>query len=306
MYKIDLSLNRIYWEYRQNRNFLRPEKGYKGNEIIPSIGARITTDIYSRRGSSFKKDLESLVDSFGKLYSTKYNIFLALSGGIDSEITAEAFYRAGIPFTGISLRLFNGINDFDLIYAAKYCKDRNIPHRIIKISLEEYLEKTILNAVKYGQFTHAYSQVALTKLLDITTNIDLVIFSGHNPDFHSEIGPGWWEDSPNLVKYAINTKKNFFTFTSLEPIFCHYAKNYDASQPGEKDNDFLYECYPNLVKRIKYTGWEKRHHLLKEITEKLYTTHSYRYQTFLTWDFYTLRYLYKLYLQGKIIATDTS
>ena len=28
---------------------------------------------------------------------------------------------------------------------------------------------------------------------------DIVIFSGHNPDFHPEIGPGWWEDSPNIV-----------------------------------------------------------------------------------------------------------
>lgn len=304
MYNIDLNLNRTYWEYRQSRTFLRPEKGYKGNEIIPSIGARVTCDLYSKRGKTFKKDLESLVESFAKLYNDKYNIYLALSGGIDSEITAEAFWRAGIPFTGLSLRLLGGINDFDIIYAAKYCKDRNIHHRIIKLSNEELLEKTIPKAVKHGQFTHSYSQVALTKLLDITTEHDIIVFSGHNPDFHPEIGPGWWEDSPNLVKYAINTKKNFFTFTSLEPIFCHYAKNYDPAQPGEKDNDFLYECYPNLVKRIKYTGWEKSEDIIGPILDKLYTTHSYRYQTFLTWDFYTIRYMYKLLLKGKLNVTN--
>ena len=304
MYDIDLNINRIYWEYRQTKNFLRPEKGYKGNEFIPSIGAKITTDIYSKRGITFKKDLEALVESFDKLYSKKYNIYLALSGGIDSEITAEAFYRAGIKFTGLSLRLLDGINDFDIIYAVKYCKDRNIPHRIIKLPMDEFIENTIPKGVKYGQFTHAYSQVALTKLLDITTDIDIVIFSGHNPDFHQKIGPGWWEDSPNLIKYAINTKKNFFTFTSLEPIFCHYAKNYDATQPGEKNNDFLYECYPSLVPRIKYTGWEKSENILTPILEKLYTTHNYRYQTFLTWDFYTLRYIYKLLLQGKLNVSN--
>ena len=43
---------------------------------------------------------------------------------------------------------------------------------------------------------------------------------------------------------------------------------------------------------------------LKEITEKLYTTHNYRYQTFLTWDFYTMRYIYKLLLQGKLNVSD--
>ena len=300
MYNIDLNLNRTYWQYRQNRSFLRPDKGYKGNEHIPSIGARITCDLYSRRGETFKKDLESLVDAFAALYNKKFNLYLALSGGIDSEITAEAFYRAGIPFIGLSLRLLDGINDFDLVYAAKYCKDRKIHHRIIKLSKEELIEKTIPKAVKHGQFTHAYSQVALTKLLDVSTKGDIIVFSGHNPDFHPEIGPGWWEDSPNLVKYAINTKKNFFTFTSLEPIFCHYAKNYDVTQPGEKNNDFLYDCYPNLTRRIKYTGWEKSDDIIGPIIDKLYKTHSYKYQTFLTCDFYTIRYMYKLFLKGKV------
>ena len=236
-------------------------------------------------------------------YKMKYNmdnVVLGMSGGIDSEITAEAFYRAGIPFTGLSLRLLDGINDFDLVYAAKYCKDRKLHQRIIKLSKEELIEKTIPKAVKHGQFTHAYSQVALTKLLDVSTSGDIIIFSGHNPDFHPEIGPGWWEDSPNLVKYAINTKKNFFTFTSLEPIFCHYAKNYDVTQPGEKNNDFLYNCYPNLTRRIKYTGWEKSDDIIGPIIDKLYKTHSYKYQTFLTWDFYTIRYMYKLFLKGKV------
>jgi len=115
MYEIDLNLNRVYWEYRQNRNFLRPNKGYKGSQLVPSIGARVTCDIYSKRGASFKSDLENLVKSFGELYKNR-NIYMTLSGGIDSEITAEAFYRAGIKFTGLSLRLLNGINDYDIIH----------------------------------------------------------------------------------------------------------------------------------------------------------------------------------------------
>ena len=49
-----------------------------------------------------------------------------MSGGIDSEITAETFYQLGIPFEGITLRLFDGKNDFDLLYVEEYCKKRNI------------------------------------------------------------------------------------------------------------------------------------------------------------------------------------
>ena len=29
---------------------------------------------------------------------------------------------------------------------------------------------------------------------------EILINSGHNPDFHKEIGIGWWEDSPNIIK----------------------------------------------------------------------------------------------------------
>ena len=80
------------------------------------------------------------------------------------------------------------------------------------------------------------------------------------------------------------------TFTSLEPIFCHYAKNHDSSQPGEKDNTFLYEAYDNLPHRIKYTGWEKSSAELIEGTELLRKECNYAFQTFLTWRNSTLRY----------------
>ena len=70
------------------------------------------------------------------------------------------------------------------------------------------------------------------------------------------MGVGWWEDSPNMVKYAIAKNIKFFTFTSLEPIFCHYAANFDGTQPGEKNNDFLYDAFPHS-QEVKMTGWEK-------------------------------------------------
>ena len=44
---------------------------------------------------------------------------LALSGGIDSEVTAEAFYEQKIPFRAITQKLFDIMNIHDIIYAAK-------------------------------------------------------------------------------------------------------------------------------------------------------------------------------------------
>lgn len=294
---IDLSLNRVYWEYVQNKSWLRPDKSYLCSSLIPSIGVRATVPEYKRRSKSFHSDLTLLVKAFANKYKD-YNFILAMSGGIDSEVTAETFYQLKIPFQCISQKLFDGTNNHDIVYAAKYCKDRNLSHKIINLSYDKLVKKVIPEAVTHGQFTHSYSQIALTNLFQyIDPFKDILIFSGHNPDFHKKIGIGWWEDSPNLIKYAIAKKYNFFTFTSLEPIFCHYASNFDVLQPGEKDNDFLYEAFPHLTRRIKMTGWEKNDKITPKLMERIRSSAAYNYQSFITWERFTMDYMRKIFVQ---------
>jgi hypothetical protein len=239
-----LEINRIYWEY-DNGDWWRPS---------PYKDAFVNVPRYKNYGPTIRHDLFTLVEKFAERYR-KYNFYIALSGGIDSEITAETFYQLGIPFEAVTLRLFNGRNDYDLLYVEEFCKNRSIKSTIIDLDLKTFKDEVIPKATRYGQFTHSLSQIALTYLFETMNDKDILIYSGHNPDI-CKFGVGWWEDSPNMVKYAINTDKNFFTFTSLEPIFMHYLLNYDPNQPGDKDNSFIYKCYPNLKRRTKRTGWE--------------------------------------------------
>ena len=297
---IDLSLNRIYWEYVQNKSYLRPPSKYLCSSLIPCIGVRATVPVYKKRGKSFKNDLTRLVKAFAEKYKD-YNFVVSMSGGIDSEVTAETFYQLRIPFRVLIQRLFKGANDHDIIFAVKYCKDRNIPFKVVDLSLEKLKKEIIPDAVKNGQFTHSYSQIALCNLFNyIDRQDEILINSGHNPDFHREIGIGWWEDSPNIIKYAIAKHYKFFTFTSLEPIFCHYAANFDGDQPGDKNNDFLYEAYPHLKRRIKMTGWEKSVTITQELTKLIVETANFRYQSYITWEEFTLAYLRKLFIEKGI------
>lgn len=220
----------------------------------PYEGVRVTCKKYRNKQDFFKDDLLDLVIKLNESYKKDFRYVLALSGGIDSEVTAEAFYSLGIPFRVVILNLFNNRNLFDSIYAYKYCVDNKIPYKIITLSEDHFIKYTLPKAVELGQFSHSLSQAALTYLFDFISEDEILIFSGHNPDFNPKFGFGWWEDIPNLIKYAINNK--FFTFTSLEPIFLHYAMNYSKHEPGNKNNDFLYEAFPTLRKRIKRTGWE--------------------------------------------------
>ena len=89
---IDLSLNRVYWEYIQNGSYLRPANNYLCSSLIPCLGVKANVPIYKRRSKSFKNDLTLLVKAFSQKYCNKQYV-LALSGGIDSEVTEKLFIK---------------------------------------------------------------------------------------------------------------------------------------------------------------------------------------------------------------------
>jgi hypothetical protein len=268
-----LKTNRIYWAYDDGA-WWRP---------TPYKDARVIVPKYKKSGANIKEDMFKLAKKFAKDHESK-KFYIAMSGGIDSELVADTFVQLNIPFTAITLNLFDQ-NYNDTSYAKVYCRSMNIEHKIINLDYKQFLTKVVPKAIKYGQFTNSLSQVALTVLIDYVSKDDIIIFSGHNPDF-TRNGVGWYEDSPNLVKYAINTRKNFFTFTSLEPIFIHYLKNYAAYEPGQKDNAFIYKEYPDLIVRPKQTGWEKLGKLLRYkfyLLPRPVREDGMKGQVFLTW-----------------------
>jgi len=279
---IDYSINRTYWLYDKNQSIWRPSD-YEWDFAGTHRGVRVTIPEYSRRSNSLLIDMKKLVSKFHQTHRGEYVI--TMSGGIDSELVAETFYQLEIPFRVLIQRLFKGANDYDIMYAVKYCKQRSIPYSIIGLSFDKFVKKVIPDACLYGQFSASYSQMALTNLYNYVSDSEIIIFSGHNPDFDQYVGVGWNEDSPNLVKYAISKQKRFFTFTSLEPIFCHYAANFDASQPGMKDNEFIYSVYPQLPRRKKLTGWEHvDQDQLYDIVEQVNLYSKTLLTPFITWS----------------------
>jgi len=271
--------NRVFWEY-SNGSWWRDKTHPWGAE---TDGVRVCVPEYSRRSTSFKRDLETLVVQFHKHHKGDYVI--TMSGGIDSEVTAQAFLNQGIPFRVLILSLFGGMNQGDIIWAVKWCKDNEVPYKIVHLSLEEFLHETIEDAIESGQFVRSPSQMALTHLFRYVNPYEILIFSGHNPDFHDTIGIGWQEDSPNMVKYAINHRKRFFTFTSLEPIFCWYAAHYHKTLAGKKNSEFIHKEYTTLKRRKKLTGWEFASPHMTKIQAKIDEFNSHiPYEPFITWD----------------------
>ena len=69
-----------------------------------------------------------------EIYSEHKNLYIALSGGCDSENVANAFYRNKIPFTPVIL-IYDNVKDQEQVkesaYAIKWCKQHNVEPWIV-------------------------------------------------------------------------------------------------------------------------------------------------------------------------------
>lgn len=66
-------------------------------------------------------------------------LYLALSGGIDSELVANLLVEKKIAFTPVILKI-NSINQAEFTYAELWCHRHNIQPNILEISIDQYVQ----------------------------------------------------------------------------------------------------------------------------------------------------------------------
>ena len=81
----------------------------------------------------------------------RQEIFLCLSGGIDSEAMLRAFISAGVPFQGIIMRFNDGLNDFDIKDIIQFCDKNHVPYEIFDLNVLDFFESG-----KYLQYGKMY------------------------------------------------------------------------------------------------------------------------------------------------------
>ena len=75
------------------------------------------------------REAEKTAYYFYKKYKTK-KLVLCMSGGLDSEVMAESFLRAGAPFQVSIWRFKHGSNDYDIKHAIHFCKKHKLDYEI--------------------------------------------------------------------------------------------------------------------------------------------------------------------------------
>ena len=88
-------------------------------------------------------------------------IYVALSGGLDSEYAAETLRRNNIPFTPIIVKIDN-LNAIESWYAEYWCHRNGITPTVLTYSIDSYVEQVKL---KWPQLTAVKNRYVTTVLI---------------------------------------------------------------------------------------------------------------------------------------------
>ena len=211
-------------------------------------------------------------------------IWLAFSGGIDSEAMVRSFLEARVPFTAAILRFARGRNEHDIAWAQRFCARYNVPFKLVDLDIEKFFESGL--ALDYAIATQCVSPELLATMW-LIDQLDgyVVLGSGEcylvrveQPGFVPgktpyNLNAGWYLHEKETVAawYKFYQARNregapgFFQYTP-EQIYSFlwdgYVQRLTANLiPGKMGSltskSSIYRQHWDLEPRKKYTGYEK-------------------------------------------------
>lgn len=131
----------IWYAGKENYKKLSLELLVNPNTDWPELGGdfnHFTLTLLDKKINSFKNINEAFAYN---LEGANLPVEVLYSGGMDSECVLISCLQNNIPATAITMRLmFRGapINTHDLYYSEKFCRERNIPQKIVDLDIEKF------------------------------------------------------------------------------------------------------------------------------------------------------------------------
>jgi hypothetical protein len=117
-----------------------------------------------------------------EIASSYDNLYLAMSGGCDSEAVADVLYRNKIPFTPLLIQI-NELAKIESWHALHWCKKRNIIPHIINLSIDEY-------CAQIQRFSTKNLRMVTTVLpiyaAEYTTKLGGKLLTGHQLEYYPD------------------------------------------------------------------------------------------------------------------------
>ena len=235
---------------------------------------QIVYDPVTRSLGTHKEEIEKTVQSIAK--EVTGDIFIFLSGGIDSEIVAAEFFDASIKFTAVSFEYENGANKHDVAYAIDFCKNKNIPHKIIPLNIQEFVSNKIPQYIEQGYIAlriYRYLQIYMLEVAEELGGhailggregefryVNGTICTGNGPWFNTGIDYCRRNNKQHYPAFYLHNPEIFASYLQSPLITCMLSTpGYFNKLPTGLSLEKMIEykrLYPWLVLRAKYNGFE--------------------------------------------------
>lgn len=253
--------------------------GYNGEYFNERVSPDDVWNVKYGRCEKYPLDFRSECVRAAKLIrkSTDKEIYVLLSGGVDSEIVARSFIEAGIPITCLIARFNDDMNEHDISYAFDFCDQYNQNYKVIDVDIYDLWTNELY---KYASRSKCISpQLILPMWLSDQVDGYTIIGAGEcymvqNSDCEYEL----WEKEKIASwyrHYIINDKDGCPGFFQYTPeLMLSFINHEIISNPTNRsegcstyyEKNKLYYHFWDLNKRPIYTGFEK----FKELDYNLY------------------------------------
>lgn len=223
---------------------------------------------------------------------TKLDLWVLLSGGIDSEVVLRSFVAAKIEVRTAIMRFRNNLNEHDIQYAVKTCDELRVAYKIFELDIVDFFESR--KAFEYVELAYPISPqfVATMWLMDQVPGYPILgsgecylvkrnlshLASGFSqahftPDGLNNDEEQWdlWEKEnvASWYRFLLAREKegcagffqynpeNMLAFLLDEDVQQLTANKIEGKVSTASSKYKIYKKYFPLIERPKYTGYER-------------------------------------------------
>ena len=198
---------------------------------------------FERKASKLYKNFDEAADQAAQLLYKEWGhrpLYLALSGGVDSEFVARILLKNKIPFTPVILKI-DSINDIESQFALTWCEKNNITPVILNYTTQDLNNNFKLFFPKMHKIKHYHSTPMMTIYKYVETQGGHCIYCAGDINLDSdrkEFFHYHYDFIPNMVD-AAKHPTSFFMYTP--ELVLSYINQFDTTQPEQLNKLGFYQ-----------------------------------------------------------------
>jgi hypothetical protein len=243
--------------------------GYNNWFSVDASGSKFQLK-FNKKASTLYENFDQAADNAAQLLYQEWGhkpLYLALSGGLDSELTARILVKNNIPFTPVILKI-KDYNDFETWYAEYWCRQNNVNPIILNYSVDKLLDLMVRFYPKLNQIKN-FSQTSILTIYEYVHNLNgACIYSAGDINFDIS-KKEFFCASLDFISDIVDPGTHPTSFFMYTPeIALSYVNQFDTDEIEQFNKLKFYQVSPRP--KIDYTALIKQNKKWQQIQEQFF------------------------------------